>query len=99
MMQALIRYTHRRKDRNLKRYVEFLKQIEQDKYDRNGRLRRETLADDVKPWTVDIGRPTRRKIRIRARPGRVLGWSWRPAPVALDRGAAGLQPSDSGRRP
>src|SRR5205823_4136464 len=64
MSQALIRYTHRDKNRNLKRYVEYLKTAEQGKYDRDGGLKRETLTADVKPWTVDIGVPTRRKVRI-----------------------------------
>ena len=78
--QALIRYTHRRKDRNLKRYVAFLKKIEAGKYDRDGTLRRETLADDVKPWTVDLGQPTRRKIRIPTGGAAVpWQWPWRPA--------------------
>jgi radical SAM superfamily enzyme YgiQ (UPF0313 family) len=67
--QALIRYTHRGKDRNLKRYVEFLKKIEKGKYDSDGRLMRERLAGDIKPWSIDIGSPTRRKLRIPGRKG------------------------------
>jgi hypothetical protein len=69
MSQALIRYTHRGKNRNLERYVAYLKTAEQGKYDRSGALRRETLVNDVKPWTVDLGIPTRRKVRIPARAG------------------------------
>jgi radical SAM superfamily enzyme YgiQ (UPF0313 family) len=93
--QALIRYTHRRKDRNIKHYVEFLKNIETGKYDGDGRLKRETLADDVKPWTVDLASPTRRKVRIPARPGAAprwpsrwsSRWPWRPAAQPIARGA------------
>jgi radical SAM superfamily enzyme YgiQ (UPF0313 family) len=89
--QALIRYTHRGKDRNMKRYVEFLKNIEAGKYDGDGRLKRETLADDVKPWTVDIGAPTRRKVRIPARGGAAPRWPWWPAPQPVARTAAEAQ--------
>ena len=67
--QALIRYTHRGKNRNLKRYVAYLKTAEQGKYDREGSLRREALIDDIKPWSVDIGVRTRRKVRIPGSPG------------------------------
>jgi len=78
--QALIRYTHRGKNRNLKRYVEFLKRAEQGKYDRNGGLKREALIGDVKPWTVDLGAPTRRRVRIPANAG-LMPAAWRPAAV------------------
>lgn len=52
--QALVRYTHRTKDHNMGRYVEFLRQKEKGKYDREGRLVLERLADDDKPWDLAI---------------------------------------------
>jgi hypothetical protein len=64
MIQSIIRYTHRGKDRNLGRYIEFLKRMERNKYGSDGRLIPETLLSDPKPWTVDVGAPTRRSVRL-----------------------------------
>jgi radical SAM superfamily enzyme YgiQ (UPF0313 family) len=47
--QAYIRYTHRHKEKNLRRYIEFLEEREAGKYDREGRLIPEALVDDRKP--------------------------------------------------
>jgi hypothetical protein len=52
--QALVRYTHRTKDRNLGRYVEFLRQKEKGLYDRQGCLIAERLLDDEKPRELGI---------------------------------------------
>jgi radical SAM superfamily enzyme YgiQ (UPF0313 family) len=64
--QALIRYTHRGKDRNLRHYVEYLRRAERGKYDAAGALRRETLLDDPKARSIDIGVPIRRPLRLPA---------------------------------
>lgn len=50
--QAYIRYTHRHKEKNLRRYIEFLKEREAGKYDRDGRLIAEALVDDRKPREI-----------------------------------------------
>ena len=74
--QTLIRDTHQRKDRNLSRYVDFLKRMKRGKYGGDGRLKPDALTNDPKPWSVDIGAPTRRAVRI---PGWVTaGQSARP---------------------
>jgi hypothetical protein len=74
--QALIRYAHRRRDRGLSCYVDFLKRMEHGKYGGDGRLKPDALTNDPKPWSVDIGAPTRRAVRI---PGWVTaGQSARP---------------------
>jgi hypothetical protein len=78
-LQALIRYTHRGKDRNIGRYVEFLAEREKGKYDRHGCLIPEALADDVKPRDLRIpGIPV---LHGRLRP---------PAPRRPQRAAAAL---------
>ncbi len=61
LRQALIRSTHRGKDRNLRRYVEFLERKERGKYDRHGALIHDTLWDDDKPR--DLGLPTSNVLR------------------------------------
>lgn len=53
-LQAVIRYTHRIKDRNLGRYIGFLEEKEKGKYDRHGCLIPEALAGDVKPRELRI---------------------------------------------
>jgi len=53
-LQAIIRYTHRTKDWNIGRYVEFLKVQEAGKYDRSGCLIPETLARDEKPRDLAV---------------------------------------------
>jgi len=53
-LQALIRYTHRVKDRNLGRYIGFLEEKEKGKYDRQGCLIPEALAGDVKPRDLRV---------------------------------------------
>ena len=52
--QRLIAYTHRPKERNLERYIDFLEERERGKYDRQGRLLPETLVDDRKPTELRI---------------------------------------------
>lgn len=52
--QALIRYTHRGKDANLRRYIEFLARREKGKYDRQGCLIHDTLWDDEKPRDLGL---------------------------------------------
>jgi anaerobic magnesium-protoporphyrin IX monomethyl ester cyclase len=69
--QALIRYTHRDKDRNLGVYCEFLRARERGKYDRQGCLRPETLEDDVKPR--ELGLPTTNVLRPRSGRWRTAG--------------------------
>lgn len=74
--QRLIAYTHRRKERNLRHYVDFLREREKGKYDRQGCLRPEALADDEKP----------RDLRIPGIP--VLHGPVRQRPARLRRAAA-----------
>jgi hypothetical protein len=63
--QALIRYTHRRKDRNLGHYVRYLERVERGKYDTAGALIRERLeGSEAKARTIDLGVPIRKPIRI-----------------------------------
>jgi radical SAM family protein/B12 binding protein len=76
--QALIRYTHRGKDRNLRHYVDYLRRVERGKYDAMGALRAETLVDDPKSRSIDIGVPIRRPVRL---PGRRRRLGWRPMPT------------------
>jgi hypothetical protein len=65
--QALIRYTHRRKDRNLGHYVRYLEKVERGKYDTAGALIRERLeGSEAKARTIDLGVPIRKPIRIPA---------------------------------
>ena len=52
--QTLVRYTHRTKDWNLGRYVEYLRVKEQGKYDRSGCLIPEALESDEKPWELRV---------------------------------------------
>jgi hypothetical protein len=40
------------KEKNLRRYIEFLKEREAGKYDRDGRLIAEALVDDRKPREI-----------------------------------------------
>lgn len=69
-LQGLIRYTHRRKDRNIGLYAEYLREKEKGKYDRQGCLIPEALAGDDKPRDLRIpGIPTLHGgVRPRARP-------------------------------
>jgi hypothetical protein len=52
--QRLIAYTHRPKERNLERYIDFLAERERGKYDRHGCLVSETLIGDRKPTELGI---------------------------------------------
>ena len=45
-------------------YVAFLQRMERGRYSRDGRFMPETLTNDTKPWTLDIGAPTRRAVRF-----------------------------------
>lgn len=64
LAQNLIRYTHRRKDRNLAHYIEYLERREKGKYDTAGALIPQRLEGDVKERDIDIGIPIRRPLSI-----------------------------------
>ena len=64
LTQALVRYTHRTKDRNLAAYTAWLQNAERGKYDHSGALMAERLTGDVKQRSIDIGIATRKRIGI-----------------------------------
>jgi anaerobic magnesium-protoporphyrin IX monomethyl ester cyclase len=54
LTQGVIRYSHRDKDRRLRRYIDYLRQAEKGKYDCAGRLITERLVADQKAKNISI---------------------------------------------
>ena len=51
---AFIRYSHRPIGKRIERYIDFLRDIERDKYNRDGRLIFDALSPDDKPRELNL---------------------------------------------